>query len=147
MKIKKGCLIEAAKGGEVNLIMLGCNCFSTWGSGLNKQAKMAFPEAFAADKDDYRAPSEKIGSYSYYSYENLIVINLYTQYDYGTDFRRFEYGSLKRSVECVSRDFVLQNRKIGLPRIGSGLGGGNPVIIESMLESELGEYDVTIYER
>lgn len=147
MKIKKGCLIEAAKSGEVNLIMLGCNCFSTWGSGLNKQAKSAFPAAFAADRDDYRQPWEKIGSYSYYSYGHLKVVNLYTQYDYGTDFRRAEYGSLKRSIECVSRDFCLHNYKIGLPRICSGLGGALPDVVYNILESELGEYDVTIYER
>jgi len=35
--------------------------------------------------------------------------------------------------------------KVGLPKIGAGLGGGDWSIISKIIEEELGEFDVTIY--
>lgn len=154
VKVKKGCVINAAKSGEIDVLMVGCNCFSTWGSGINKSLlNHGFTGAFLADRNDSRLPHQKIGGYFVYKVETAgpIVVGLYTQYDYGTSYRRFEYGSFKSALEKF-RDSIgflssaRQDLKIGLPRIGSGLGGGNPKIIQDILEEILGCYDVTIYE-
>ena len=42
----KGDLIKLAQAGEFDVIVQGCNCFNTMGSGLAKQIKAEIPEAY-----------------------------------------------------------------------------------------------------
>lgn len=88
IKIKTGDLIEAAVSGEVDTIMVGCNCFSTWGAGINLALKKKFPEMFDVDRFDSRNPYQKIGNFCV-KYGTPHFFGLYTQYDYGSDYRRF----------------------------------------------------------
>ncbi len=138
MKRVKGDLVEAAKNGKVDYVLHGCNCFSTWGAGIALKLKMAFPAAYAADRDDYRSPIEKIGSYSSSRTDDLTIVNLYTQYDYGTRERKFEYGAFKRALEQFEADFYLGDKIIGIPLIGCGLAGAEEHLMISILE----DYDV-----
>lgn len=134
-----GNVIEAAVK-EADFLLHGCNCQSTWGAGIAKSLKDAFPNAYMADKKDYRQPHEKIGSYSHHKTKNgLVIINLYTQYDFGRD-RSFEYGAFRAAIIEFKRDFCLFQKgpkKVYLPKIGAGLGGGNWEIIEKILASEI----------
>jgi O-acetyl-ADP-ribose deacetylase (regulator of RNase III) len=51
MKEIKGDLIALAKQGEFDVIAHGCNCFVKMGAGIAKSIRLAFPEAWYADKD------------------------------------------------------------------------------------------------
>lgn len=149
LDIKKGCLIKAAQEGEMHFLLHGCNCFSTMGAGVARAISDTWPEVAEYDKKDYRKPFERIGDYlSYRVTDKLCVVNLYTQYDFGTDYRRFEYGAFKRALENFCRDFRIVNKNIGLPWIGCGLAGGDKKITQSILESVIDEYggEWTIYE-
>lgn len=144
---KNKCIIQAARDREIDYMIVGCNCFSTWGAGLNKSLKKEFPTAYAADVNDWKEPWEKIGSYTY-SYQeecDCYIINAYTQYDYGTDYRRFEYGAWRMFLESFCRDFTIYNKRIGLPEIGCGLAGGDVKIMKLILEEYLEE--ATIYRK
>jgi O-acetyl-ADP-ribose deacetylase (regulator of RNase III) len=149
LTIKKGCLIEAALNHEIDILCHGANCFSVMGAGVAKLVRDYFPGAYEADKKDYRQPHEKIGDYSHHRHSpELLIMNLYTQYDFGTDYRRFEYGAFKRALESFGQDFGLVNKRIGIPWIGCGLAGGDKEIVRSILESVIDEYGGkwTIYE-
>lgn len=145
MKKVKGDLVEAAKNGEVDYVLHGCNCFSTWGAGIALKLKIAFPAAYAADKDDYRSPIEKIGSYSSSRTDDLTIVNLYTQFDIGTGCRKFEYGSFKRALEQFEADFYLGDKTIGVPLIGCGLAGATEHLVLEILEDYAVEGDWTVY--
>jgi hypothetical protein len=90
------------------------------GSGVAKLIKENFPPAFLVDQVDYRSPIEKIGSYSSVLMSGLTIINLYCQYDYGTDYRRFEYGAFKRALDEVTRDFSFTRHQKSADRIIKG---------------------------
>lgn len=144
LSTKVGCLIEAAKNREIDYLIHGANCLSTMGAGVAKLIKQEFPKAFLVDQNDYRSPIEKIGSYSSVFLSGLTIINLYTQYDYGGK-RPFEYGSLKRSLDEICRDFSFTGKTIGLPEIGCGLGGASRDLVLEILEDYTTEGSWTIY--
>lgn len=145
LSFKNGCLIEAAKNGEMDYLCHGCNSFSTMGAGVAKLIKAEFPKAFLVDQNDYRSPIEKIGSYSSVLLNGLTIINLYTQYDYGTSCRKFEYGVLKRALDEICRDFSFTGKRIGLPEIGCGFGGADISLVHQILQDYATEGSWTIY--
>lgn len=145
LSTKVGCLIEAARNREVDYVLHGANCFSTMGSGIARLIKENFPKAFLVDQNDYRSPIERIGSYSSVFLSGLTIINLYTQYDYGTSCRKFEYGAFKRALDEITRDFSFTGKRIGLPEIGCGLGGASRDLVLEILEDYATEGSWTIY--
>lgn len=145
LSTKVGCLIEAAHNREIDYLLHNANCFSTMGSGIAKLIKENFPPAYLVDQVDYRSPIEKIGSYSSVLMSGLTIINLYCQYDYGTDYRRFEYGAFKRALDEVTRDFSFTGKRIGLPEIGCGLSGGKLSLVKEILEDYTTDSSWTIY--
>lgn len=128
-----------------NIIMHQANCFSTMGAGIAKQIKEKFPEAYKADLDDPRTPKEKLGSFSCAICDNdkLIVINLYGQYNYGsnphtcyTDYVALT-TAIRSAIEAIkssSRD--MKDIKIGLPyKMGCALAGGHWPTVVGILEN------------
>jgi O-acetyl-ADP-ribose deacetylase (regulator of RNase III) len=144
---ESGDIVELAKSGKIQYLIHGCNCQSVWGSGLAKQLKEVFPQAYQVDKDDKRSPSKKIGDFSYYKTGNLTIINAYTQFDYGTNYRRVEYGSIKRSFECIFSywPFINEDEKMATVKIGAGLAGGEWSIIEEIINEVINFYGVTLH--
>jgi len=141
MKIIQGDLIKLALQGEFDVIVHGCNCFCTMGAGIAKQIKEAFPEAYEADCWTARGFREKLGSISHYAYtldRTLVVVNGYTQYDYRGPGPHVDYDAVRRVFCQVKRRWL--GRRIGYPKIGAGLAGGDwdriVKIIDKALEGE-----------
>ena len=151
LKYKKGDLIEAAKSGEVNTIAHQCNCFNNMGAGIAPQIKKAFPEAWLADNATEKGDKGKFGRLSYAVSGNVLIFNLYGQYGWWRQKDgsiNTDYGMLRKSLEQMSRMLYSKRdkAKIGLPRIGCGLGGGDWGIVSQIIEEELSDFDVTIYD-
>jgi O-acetyl-ADP-ribose deacetylase (regulator of RNase III) len=139
LEYKAECILKAAQRREIDYLLHGCNCMKTFGAGFAKKLKEKYPDANRADQNNPLPAYAKIGSYSScvigdFCEPDLTIVNLYTQYDYGTGYRRAEYGAIKRSLEMFVRDFVVVNKTIGLVKIGSGLGGANFNIVQSIIE-------------
>jgi O-acetyl-ADP-ribose deacetylase (regulator of RNase III) len=143
---KKGNLVDAALNGEVDYLLHGANCFSTMGSGIAASIKKVFPKAYEADRQHYGTPIQRIGDYSEAKIGNLTVVNLYCQYDYGTDYRRFEYGSFKSALNFFTGDFILRDKTIGLPKIGCGLAGAKWDLVEAILIQVVTAGNWVVYE-
>ena len=141
----KGDLIKIAKQGKVDIIVHGCNCFATMGAGIALHIANAFPKAKIADKSWGAAPKDRLGNFTYAKVKvaddkDLIIINAYTQYHPGPDFRQ---GALMDCLEKIKNEYgkpidSTEKKLIAFPKIGCGIGGGNwestKHIIELMLE-------------
>jgi O-acetyl-ADP-ribose deacetylase (regulator of RNase III) len=142
MKYLNGDLIQLAKQGMFDVIGHGCNCFHTMGRGIAKSMKEAFPEIDMADKCSRYGDEKKLGTFTYVDYGNVVVLNLYTQYRYGSEKDYIDYGAIRDSMKNIKKRY--SGRKIGLPMIGSGLAGGDWSRISEIIEEELDNEDVTI---
>lgn len=95
MKIIEGDLLSLAADGHFDVIVQGCNCFCTMGSGLAKQIKEKYPEAYEADCQTKKGDKEKLGTYTTCVVGNLhkfVIVNAYTQFNYGKSSKDyFEY--------------------------------------------------------
>jgi O-acetyl-ADP-ribose deacetylase (regulator of RNase III) len=134
----KGDLLKLAREGHFDIVVHGANCQSTMNSGIAKQIKDQFPEAYYADVDDRRKPEHKLGCYSnaYIEQYKFIIVNAYTQLNYnrkGEEFKdHFEYEAFEKILRTLAK--YHPNNRYGLPYIGMGLAGGNKERILTMLE-------------
>lgn len=141
----KGDLLSMARNGEFDIIVHGCNCFCTMGSGIARQVKSMFPEAYRADQCT-KSGARKVGTFTWAHTTNalpFIIVNAYTQYSYGGGIDRFEYDGFRRILKQL-RLFAPDDARIGFPQIGAGLGGGDWERIRSMIREELEGLNVTV---
>lgn len=156
LKYKVGNLITAAQTGEVDVIAHGCNCFNTMGSGIAPQVKRAFPDMYEADQATGRGDKSKLGKYTLATMNGglLVGFNLYTQFGYkhrDHGFRDLDYNALYDSLYGMkmfleaNTDQPEGGRRVGFPKIGAGLAGGDWKVIEPMISTIFCDEDVTIY--
>lgn len=157
LKYKVCDLIDAAKSGEVDVIAHGCNCFNTMKSGIAPKVAEAFPSAWRADQNTIKGDKSKLGTLSLANQDGVFIYNLYSQYTY-TGRRQgkmdLDYWALKASLERMANSLRAKCRvlgiapselRVGLPKIGAGLAGGDWGIISRMIQDRLGDFDVCIY--
>ena len=138
----KGNLIDLAEQGEFDVIVHGCNCLNTMGSGIAAEIRERYPEAYEADtalstqiEGDTNSQVQKLGCYTSHLVKGdhkFLIINAYTQVMFsprGID--HFEYASFEVILKKMLNEYGIFN--IGFPRIGQGLAGGNPERINQML--------------
>lgn len=145
LNMMKGNLIDLAEAGHFDIIVHGCNCQNTMGSGIAKEIKERYPQAYEIDTAYHKKimfEVEKLGNYTEAFIEEPIIgsshqfriINAYTQVGYlprGID--HFEYVSFILILKKLS--VIYGNKRFGFPYIGMGLAGGNKEIIMSLLEN------------
>ena len=148
MKTTQGDLISLARDGEFDLIVHGCNCFGTMGAGIAKGIKAAFPQAFEADRATAKGNKAKLGTCSFAEIvangRTVIVINAYTQFDWRGSGLNVDYEAVRSCMRWITERFP--GRRIGLPKIGAGLAGGDWTIIAAIIDEELAGEDVTLVE-
>lgn len=147
---KTGCLIEAVRNGEVDVIAHQANCFNTMNSGIAKAIRINFPEMYAADCETDKGDPEKLGSCTFADLTGYDVLgfNLYGQFRYGTDRQYTNYEALESALETMAE--VLEgfdpSIRIGIPKLGCGHGGGDFNIVRQLVEKHLGKWNVIVYE-
>ena len=146
MKVRQGDLVKLALNGDFDVIIHGCNCECAMNGGIAKQIKNTFPDAYQADQGTKPCDPSKMGSFSYAkvklrSQKRLIIVNGYTQLLAGG---QVNYVALRTVMQHVKQNFY--GTRIGYPKIGSGLAGGDWVIIEDIINEELKGEDHTLVE-
>lgn len=138
-----GDLIKLALEGKFDIIMHGCNCFNTMGAGIALQIAREFPSAEKADKKTLKGDASKLGGYTFTRVvrngRKLTVVNLYTQYHTGANFRLTAIAGALLKIKPK-----LKGLRVGIPRIGAGIGGGNWKSTEQSLDLLLPEIDLTV---
>ena len=154
LKVIKGNLLDLAEAGNFNIIVQGCNCFCTMGSGLAREIRERYPEAFRADQLTKSGDYTKLGNssqceagdyadpisyktrnkYAYDDPKRFTIINAYTQFGFnkgGSNTDVFEYTSFELILQKLGHEYP--QGRFGFPRIGQGLAGGDSVTITEML--------------
>lgn len=145
MKTIRGDLIALAKAGKFDVIVHGCNCFLVMGGGIARQIAKNFPEAYAADCETLKGDISKLGTITFHKYPKLTVVNAYTQYDFvQTGQPNVNYDAIKQAFKEIKVQF--SGKKIGIPKIGAGLAGGDWNRIEKIIEQEMHGEDISVVE-
>lgn len=136
MKHAKGDLLAMARNGEFDVIVQGCNCFCTMGSGIARQIREEYPEAYEADCETKAGDKSKLGDYTVaFTKDGFSIINAYTQYGFnkaGESNDVFEYDAFEMILANLL--YEAPDAKFGFPYIGMGLAGGDKTRIIGLLE-------------
>jgi O-acetyl-ADP-ribose deacetylase (regulator of RNase III) len=149
-----GDLIELTKEGRFQIIAHGCNCFCRMKRGIAPQMAEAFKcDYFELEADMYEGDPNKLGQIdwetlhiredgyvirtnkSYPDTLKIVVINAYTQYEYDTTKKPFDYEAFTLCMRKIALTFP--GGHIGLPKIGSHLAGGDWNQIKQIIQREL----------
>jgi len=151
MKKVTGNLLDMAENGDFEVIIHGCNCFNTMGSGIAKQIKDRYPSAYKIDCMTEKGNLKKLGWYtsSLQTVNNtdFVIINAYTQYNFtGRKVGKIDvdYDAIRKVMRKIN--IVFKGCRIGYPMIGAGLAGGDWGIISKIIEEELINVDHTLVE-
>lgn len=150
----KGDLLALADSGMFEVICHGYNCQNKMGAGIARQIAQRWPLALEVDRRardrNSQDPSRMLGSYSLAKVSNkdhrdLVICNLYTQYRYGRGCQ-IDYAAIRSCFKQLSNIFPFDYR-LGMPKIGAGLGGGDwDKILEILTEVTPESTDITVVE-
>lgn len=148
MHIIQGDLIKLASAGYFDVIVHGCNCFCSMGAGIAKTIKSVFPEAYQADITTCEGSKAKLGTYSHARVtvggQELIIINAYTQFHWRGNDVLADYDAITRVFQQIKKDHA--GKRIGYPKIGAGLAGGDWHVIAQIIDNELQNEQHTLVE-
>ena len=143
-----GDLIALARKGEFDVITHGCNCMSNMGAGLAPHMARAFGcDRFKLEFVGLRGDINKLGQIDYKECaispeKSITVVNSYTQYIPSAVAKPLDYEALTLCMRKINHRF--KGKRIGLPKIGSGLAGGDWDRIKQIIQEELTDCDVTV---
>jgi O-acetyl-ADP-ribose deacetylase (regulator of RNase III) len=134
LKHTKGNLLDLAEKGEFDVIVHGCNCFTTMGGGIAREIAERFPEAKAVDYfESLHGDYNKLGTWTETMKLPFKIINAYTQYETSRGEDVFEYTAFALILQKLVHAYG--DLRIGLPYIGMGLAGGDKTRIITLLEN------------
>ena len=146
-------MLEIVKGNifdtDCEIIAHGVNCIGKFGSGIAGQIAKKYPSVREAYLDKFNRPGWELGDMQVVKVEDKIIINLATQQECAYDGKRYiSYRGLTLALLNLSYYGEVHHMNIALPRIGSGLGGGDKEIIQAIIEGIFAEYPyiVKIYD-
>lgn len=166
MKYVKGNLLDLAAEGKFDIIVHGANCLCTFGSGIAKQIKDRYPKAYLADQMTEKGDKLKLGKFTqaYISgfrenknkitrnlgwHYNFTIINAYTQYGFHPRNKvHADYEAITNVFKQIKMLYDMNPQapcRIGIPKIGAGLAGGDWDIIEGIID-DMGFSDLTCVE-
>ena len=161
----EGNLITLAKEGKFDVIAHGANCFCRMKRGIAPQMAEAFGcDKFPLEDKKYEGDINKLGQIDFevrmistkgvvltrqegsligdFKDEPLVVVNAYTQYQWGTELKPFDYDAFTLCIKKMNH--IFKGKRIGLPQIGSHLAGGDWQRIKTIIKYYLTDCDVTI---
>jgi O-acetyl-ADP-ribose deacetylase (regulator of RNase III) len=151
-----GDLIELAKRGQFDVIGHGCNCFCAMSAGIAPQMATAFgcnqfpmeDKSTSGDINklgqiDWKVLTLAGGSSEFDIFEfDLAVVNIYSQYTPKVALKPLDYEALTLGLRKMNHLF--KGKRVGLPLIGGGLAGGDPIRIVKIIQTELKDCNVTL---
>jgi O-acetyl-ADP-ribose deacetylase (regulator of RNase III) len=147
MNVVTGNLLDLAANGHFDVLIHGCNCQCTMGAGIAKQIKQRFPAAFEADLRT-SAGAQKLGTISFATVtaqsHSFTIVNGYTQVHWRGNGVKVDYEAVRSVMRRVKSQFP--GSRIGYPRLGAGLAGGDWQRIAHIIAEELAGENHTLVE-
>lgn len=148
MKTLPGDLLQLALDGHFDVIIHGCNCQCQMGKGIALSIKRLFPEAYVADRETAKGEASKLGTVSIAEIKRngrvFHIVNGYTQYHWRGEGVKADYEAIRGVMRTVRSTFP--GKRIGYPKIGAGLAGGDWNLIRAIIEEELADENHTYVE-
>jgi len=142
--IIKGDLIEYAEKGRYDMIVHGCNCFHNMEAGFARQLITRYPGVFRADCEQTNSGDrKKLGRHTKFHTGKFLIINAYTQFSYGGE-RDIYYPALSRVFYDLNHQYP--GTKVGIPKIGTGIAGGDWDIISELINATTSNLDIEVIE-
>ena len=144
---------DATRPKEPSLIIHVCNNAGTWGAGfvlalsaINKTPENDYREWAERKKLSTGTPFE-LGNIQLCAFGDHIVVNMIAQDNIGRSAPPVRYDALRECLEQVTQVAIKTGLPVVGPRFGAGIGGGQWVIIEDIINDTLIAHDipVTIY--
>ncbi|MGW8194294.1 MAG: phosphatase [Desulforhopalus sp.] len=149
MNIIEGDLIGLALEGRFDIIVHGCNCFCTMGAGVARLIQDEFPEAYTADLLTVKGDRDKLGDYSFATVmrneHEITIINGYTQYHFHGETVLVDYEAVAKLFAKIRQNFA--GKRIGYPKLGAGLAGGDWERIAAIIDEKLAgeDHNLVVY--
>ena len=118
------------------------------GAGIAEVIRSQFPEAYDADLKTEKGSRDKLGTITQATVKRddheVTVVNAYTQFDYRGSGVLVDYEAVRSAMRSVRLSFP--GKKIGYPKIGAGLAGGDWKLIARIIDEELEGEDHSLVE-
>ena len=152
MKIVSGNLLALMVQDQFDIIVHGCNCFHTMGAGIARQLSARYPQVLEADRQTQCGDYTKLGSITVANTIQSYVVNGYTQYGMASSVGECvvvydAVGSVFEHVKKLAkaiRPHSPETVRIGYPKIGAGLAGGDWNVISKIIDQVLHGMDRTL---
>lgn len=155
-QVKFGNIFDVSLTEDKNVsqfIVHGCNAQGVMGSGIAKEVKQRYPEAFKAYYDfviNWNSHNSRtLGIHSILGQiipvqisPNLFIFNAITQDNFGRDntTRYVSYKAVKTAFDEIAHHAHGLGAEVHYPLIGAGLGGGDWAIISDIIDSSFEQY-------
>ena len=147
MKTVHGDLLQLAQAGAFDVIVQGCNCQCRMGRGIALTIRKLYPEAYRADCETRAGDRSKLGTFTSADIvrggARFTIVNAYTQFEWRGE-KNADYDAIRAAMRAIVSTYG--GRRIGYPRIGAGLAGGDWSLISSIIDEELAGQDHTYVE-
>ena len=125
------------------------NCQNTMRSGIAKEIRSRYPEAYEADCKTIAGYYKKLGTFSSVKTNDgkFVIYNCYSQFNYGREKRQTNYEAMYTglvSIEQNARELGLTT--LSLPyNMGCGLAGGSWRIVSAIIEEVFDDNDIDLF--
>ena len=134
---------------ESGIIVHQVNCQGVMGSGVAKAIRNKYPFVYESYNYMCKSYSEEylLGKANIVPVSNdLEVINLFGQLNYGKDGKRYtSYDALDNAFNEISNVYHGDIFDFHFPLIGCGLGGGNWNIVYNIILEHLNKHNIHIW--
>lgn len=124
------------------------NCQNTMGSGIAKQIREKYPEAYEADCKTTAGDYNKLGRFSWVKApDGKYIYNCYSQFRYGREKRHTNYEAIYTGLSSI-KEHAIQNQLeiLSLPyNMGCMSGGGSWNIVRAIIQDIFYKSDINLY--
>ena len=124
------------------------NCQNTMGSGIAKQIREKYPEAYEADCKTIAGDYKKLGTFSWVkAHDGKYIYNCYSQFRYGREQRHTNYEAIYTGLTSI-KEHASKNEltTLSLPHnMGCMLCGGSWNIVRAIIQDIFLDSDINLY--
>ena len=153
---RTGSLLEA----EERHILHGCNARGVMGAGIALAIRQRWPQAFAQYRRLHEETGLVLGTVQVVECGEKVVLNAITQLGYGSQrdgVVTARYDAIRAAMRQVNHLAWLtatvpeaahrlgDMRRVAMPLVGAGLGGGRWSLIATIVEAEARDFQPVVY--
>lgn len=130
--------------GDLTHVVHQANLYHTFGSGIAKEIRRRFPDAFRRDCKTVSGDRGRLGTYSWScSSQGPVIVNMYSQDGISSTHRTTHYAAMGKALMALEQEMTggvafkaSERDALGIPYgMGCGLAGGDWDVVRPIIES------------